>query len=53
MLLVATLNNKFFRAISVINEEVEVAKETMIQDQEDLEFKIMADEEFETWLMTQ
>ncbi|HEY8400786.1 MAG TPA: hypothetical protein VIK89_05960 [Cytophagaceae bacterium] len=51
MQLVATLNGKFFRAISVTEDEIEVAKEYMLKDQEGLEFQVMSDEEFEEWLV--
>lgn len=49
MQLVATLNNKFFRAISVSEEEIEKTKESMLKDQKGLEFRAMTDREFETW----
>ena len=53
MQLVATLNASFFRAITVTDKGIEIAKDTMLQNQEGLEFQVMTDEEFETWLMTQ
>lgn len=50
MQVVATLNGKFFRAQSATEEEVEVIKQTMLQDQEELEFEVMTNAEFEQWL---
>ena len=53
MNLVATLNSKFFRGQSVTEQEIETVKGIMLQDQEGLQFQVMTDEEFETWLATQ
>lgn len=47
MQLVATLNGVFFRAISVTQEDSNTVRETMLQDQEGLEFELMTSEEFE------
>lgn len=52
MQLVATKNGNLFRSQSVSEEEIEISKETMLQNQEGLDFQVMADIEFEEWLMT-
>ena len=51
MQLVATLNNSFFRAVTVKESEIEKEKEFMLTDQSNLQFHVMSDEEFEDWLV--
>lgn len=50
MQLVAKFNNTFFRAQSVTENNLEKVKESMLQDQQNLEFEILTDEEFEKML---
>ena len=50
MILVALHGNIFFRSQSFAEGEIEKVKETMLKDQEGLEFEVMADGEFEKWL---
>lgn len=45
-------NDEFFRGQSVTNDTIEMTKQAMLKDQENLEFRIIPDEEFESWLLT-
>jgi hypothetical protein len=53
MILVALHGNKFFRSQSFVEGEIEKVKETMLKDQESLEFEVMTDTDFENWLNEQ
>lgn len=56
MQLVATIKetSAFFRAQSVSEEEIELVKQAMQNDTEqELEFQVMSDADFETWLTAQ
>ena len=50
MILIAFHDNVFFRSQSFAEGEIEKVKETMLKDQEGLEFEVMSDGEFEKWL---
>jgi len=53
MQLVATLNGAFFRAQTCNEKDADKCKQTMLIDQEGLEFQVMTDEEFDLWLELQ
>lgn len=50
MQLVAKHNGVFFRAISTSDDEIELTKLSMLKDKTELEFEVMANDEFEVWL---
>lgn len=53
MQLVAKTNGAFFRAQSVLEDEIDTAKQAMLADQEGLVFEVMTDIEFMDWLASQ